>query len=116
MSLRITALVYMACFAALSMGLYLVKYSVQNIQRSVAAARVELAQEKESLHLLNAEWAYLNRPDRLNRLADKHLALVPLSSKQINEVSALPAAAQVERPGPSLDGVFQPANSTGAAH
>lgn len=110
MSLRITALVYMACFAALSMGLYLVKYSVQNIQREVAATRAELAQEKESLHLLKAEWAYLNRPDRLNRLAARHLDLVPLNSKRIGEVSVLPAAAVRETDGPSLDGLFQPAN------
>ena len=93
MNLRVTALVYMACFAALSMGLYLVKYSVQNIQREVVSARAELGREKESLHLLKAEWAYLNRPDRLNRLASHHLNLVPLSSKRIGEVSVLPAAA-----------------------
>jgi cell division protein FtsL len=110
MSLRITALIYMACFAALSMGLYLVKYSVQNIQRDVESARNELAQEKESLHLLKAEWAYLNRPDRLQRLAGKHLDLVPLDSKRINDVSVLPAAATHERDGPSFDGLFQPVN------
>ncbi len=112
MSLRITALIYMACFAALSMVLYLVKYSVQNIQRDVDFARSELAQEKESLHLLKAEWAYLNRPDRLQRLASKHLDLVPLDSKRINDVSVLPAAVLRERDGPSFDGLFQPANQT----
>ena len=109
MSFRITALVYMACIAALFMGVYLVKYSVQNIQREVAATRVELAREKESLHLLKAEWAYLNRPDRLNRLASRHLNLVPLSSKRIGDVAVLPAAAQ-SREGPPLDGLFQQVN------
>jgi len=108
MSLRITALVYMACFAALAMGLYLVKYSVQNIQREVEATRTELAQEKESLHLLKAEWAYLNRPDRLNRLANKHLSLVPLDSKRINDVNVLPAAVTRAPDGPSLDNLYQP--------
>ena len=112
MSLRITALIYMACFAALSMGLYLVKYSVQNIQRDVDSARTALAQEKESLHLLKAEWAYLNRPDRLQRLASKHLDLVPLNSKHINDVQVLPAAVVRPSDGPSLDGMFQPANQT----
>ena len=96
MSLRIFALVYMACFAALSMGLYLVKYSVQNIQHDVVTARENLSREKESLHLLNAEWAYLNRPERLRQLADRHLDLVPLDSRRIEEVRALPAAAAVE--------------------
>jgi hypothetical protein len=92
MSLRITALIYMACFAALAMGLYLVKYSVQGVQRDVATLKQQLANEKESLHLLNAEWAYLNRPDRLRQLADRHLDLVPLDSRQIDEIKAIPAA------------------------
>ena len=35
MSIRMFALVYMACFAATAMGIYLVKYTVQNIQRDV---------------------------------------------------------------------------------
>jgi cell division protein FtsL len=93
MSLRITALIYMACFAALAMGLYLVKYSVQSVQRDVATLKQQLASEKESLHLLNAEWAYLNRPERLSRLAGRHLDMVALDSRQITEMKAIPAAA-----------------------
>ena len=109
MSLRITALIYMACFAALSMGLYLVKYSVQDIQREVASARANLDREKESLHLLNAEWAYLNRPERLRRLADRHLDLVPLDSRRIEEVSALRSAGSTVAEAPHASSMVQPA-------
>ena len=87
-------LVHMVCVAALAMGLYLVKYSVEDVQRELATKKTELAAEKESLHLLNAEWAYLNRPDRLRALSDKHLDLVPLDSRQIDQVQAIPAAAR----------------------
>lgn len=86
-------LVHMVCVAALAIGLYLVKYSVADVQREVATLKSDLASEKESLHLLNAEWAYLNRPDRLRQLASRHLDMVPLDSRQIAEVSALPAVA-----------------------
>ena len=91
MNLRV--LINMVCVAVLAIGLYLVKYSVQDVQRNVVTLRADLATEKESLHLLNAEWAYLNRPDRLRQLADRHLDLVPLDSRQIENVSVLPAAA-----------------------
>lgn len=111
MSLRITALVYMACIAALFMGVYMVKYSVQNIQRDVQKTRVALAREKESLHLLKAEWAYLNRPERLSRLASRHLDLVPLDSKRIGDVNVLPAAHIEENDGPSLNNIYQPINA-----
>jgi len=108
MSLRITALIYMACFAALSMGLYLVKYSVQNIQREVVAMKDSLAHEKEALHLLKAEWAYLNRPERLQRLAQQHLDLVPLDSRKIDDISVLPAASPIDAQAPESKNYYMP--------
>lgn len=92
MSLRITGLIWMACLAIGAFGLYMVKFSVQNLQREVAQMEQQLAAEKESLHLLNAEWAYLNRPERLRTLAEQHLELVPLDSRRIENVSLLPEA------------------------
>lgn len=114
MSLRIFALVYMACFAASSMGLYLVKYSVQNIQRDVAEVKTELAAERESLHLLNAEWAYLNRPERLQQLAERHLDLVPLDSRRIENTALLPAASRSDDAAPSAS--YQPISQVEEAH
>ncbi len=90
--MNVRILVNMVCVAVLAIGLYLVKYSVADVQRDVVKMKTELASEKESLHLLNAEWAYLNRPDRLRELADKHLDLAPLDSRQINAMNAIPAA------------------------
>mgnify|MGYP000990050816 CR=1 FL=1 len=95
-------LVNMVCVAVLAIGLYLVKYSVADVQREVATLKTQLASEKESLHLLNAEWAYLNRPDRLRQLADRHLDLEAIDSRQINQVAVLPVAATYdEAPSPS---------------
>jgi len=82
----------MVCVAVLAIGLYLVKYAVQDVQRDVATLKTQLASEKESLHLLSAEWAYLNRPERLRALADRHLDLVPIDSRQIDRVNVLPVA------------------------
>jgi len=89
MSLRITSLIWMACFAVAAFGLYMVKFSVQNLQREVNVAEQQLAAEKESLHLLNAEWAYLNRPERLRALSEAHLDLVPLDSMRIENTALL---------------------------
>jgi len=108
--MNIRLLIHMVCVAALAIGLYMVKYSVQDVQRKVATLKAELASEKESLHLLNAEWAYLNRPDRLRQLADKHLDLVPLDSRQIESVAVLPAALQYEEL-PVANGAVQPVSS-----
>lgn len=92
MSLRITSLVWMASFAVAAFGLYMVKFSVENLQRDVNAMERQLTAEKESLHLLNAEWAYLNRPERLRQLSETHLELVPLDSRRIENVALIPEA------------------------
>lgn len=110
--MNIRLLIHMVCVAVLAIGLYMVKYSVQDVQRNVAALKTELASEKESLHLLNAEWAYLNRPDRLRQLADRHLDLVPLDSRQIEKVSALPAAVRVDET-PRMSEMVQPVSAHG---
>ena len=85
----------MACFAVGAFGLYMVKFSVQNLQRDVNMAEQQLSAEKESLHLLNAEWAYLNRPERLRALAERHLELVPLDSRRIENAALLEDADTV---------------------
>ncbi len=101
MSLRLNTMICCACFAIAAYALYMVKFSVQNLQREVVTAQRDLAQEKESLHLLNAEWAYLNRPERLRRLSDAHLNLVPLDSRRMQNMNLLPAAVTVENAAPS---------------
>jgi hypothetical protein len=92
MNKHVATLICMICFGVAVSGLYFVKYAVQGVQRDVASLQTELKGERESLHLLNAEWAYLNRPERLHALSEKHLALAPLDSRQIQEIGVLPAA------------------------
>lgn len=99
MNKSLTTLICMMCLAVAAFGVYMVKYVVQDVQREVASLDAEVKKERESLHLLNAEWAYLNRPERLHALADKHLALAPLDSRQIQDVAILPAAYEGEESG-----------------
>lgn len=96
MSNRISSIVAMVCFSIAAFGLYCVKYFVQDVQRDVVVLKADLGRENESLHLLNAEWAYLNRPERLHALSDRYLQLQPLDSRQIQDVGVLPAAYDVQ--------------------
>jgi cell division protein FtsL len=97
-----TLLIYMAVIAVAACGVYFVKYSVQDMQRKVAALEEQLQQEQQALHLLRAEWAYLNRPERLSRLAADHLKMVPVAATSLTTLAAIPAAQIQEKQQNSL--------------
>lgn len=92
MQYKVSGIIIMGVLAFAALGLYLVKYWVQDVQQEVGAVELALNKEKESLHLLNAEWAYLNRPERLKALSEKYLNLAPLKSAQFISFNALPEA------------------------
>ena len=92
MGFRITSIIWMVCISVAAAGLYIVKLTVEDLTRDVEVVRADVAKEREALHLLNAEWAYLNRPERLRQLAENHLALAPLDSRKVEDIRSLPAA------------------------
>ncbi len=60
-------------------------YKTQAAQARVETLEQQIALSRQRLRVLNAEWAYLNRPDRLRDLADinfDRLGLMPLQSYQ----------------------------------
>jgi cell division protein FtsL len=75
----ITLLLFCACVY----GLFQVKFRVQHLHLEMAEIQKQLEHEKDSIHVLKAEWAYLNQPERLQRLAEKHLKLAEVKSEQI---------------------------------
>jgi hypothetical protein len=85
--------------------LYRVKYEVQSLRTQVSDTARELEAEKEALHVVAAEWAYLNRPERLRSLAGKYLASTGVTVDQIAEIEAIPFDKQTQvslATGPTL--------------
>jgi hypothetical protein len=69
---------------------YRVNYATREALGRVAHLQAEMAHERERMRMLNAEWAYLNRPDRLQTLVyanNELLQLVPLSPEQFGEAA-----------------------------
>lgn len=80
--------------------LYSLEHSIRGIERQIYRSNAAIANEKETIGLLNAEWSSLIRPERLQRLAEQHLTLRRISPEQfvkINELAArIPAEPQVK--------------------
>ena len=57
----------------LGASLFWVSQQVQLLERDQRVYSSQIASEEEGMRVLNAEWDYLNRPDRIEALATKYL-------------------------------------------
>lgn len=59
-------------------SLFLIKHEVQEREDRLNALHQEILADQEAIQVLNAEWSYLNRPDRLEHLirefSEHHIA------------------------------------------
>lgn len=90
MMFRPATIVWMLLLASGFVGLYTVKYKVQAVKAEVVATERKLLEEKRNLHVLEAEWAYLTRPERLAQLSAKYLQLESASGLQLADYNRLP--------------------------
>jgi cell division protein FtsL len=65
------------------LALFQVKYKVQGLDRDLKEINRQIRSDKDSIHVLKAEWAYLNQPERLTHLAQKYLKLEKVQISQI---------------------------------
>jgi hypothetical protein len=85
--LHIVVLVGLVLAAA---DVYKIKYESTLEAERVAKLRAELRREQDRIASLRAEWSKLDRPDRLQELAQRHLPLKPLDIRQYDTLDKLP--------------------------
>ena len=70
--IRLSGLFFLVLAVALGAVLFWTSQSVQRLDVSLYQANQNVNDEKENIRLLSAEWEYLNRPERLEMLAEKY--------------------------------------------
>ena len=78
---------------------YSIKYETTLQAEQLQKLKAKAQREREAIAVLKAEWQFLNRPERLQALADKHLDLQPLGTTQIVRLSDIPNR------GPKVDSI-----------
>ncbi len=73
---------------------YSIKYDTLFQAEQVAKLKAQMKHEREVIAVLKAEWHLLNRPDRLQAAAERHLDLQPLNVQQLARLSDLPTRPQ----------------------
>jgi len=93
---------------------YSVKYDTLFYVEQVAKLKSKVQRERDAIAVLQAEWQYLDRPDRLQAAADQHLDLQPLKIQQLARLSDLPdRPAREDEIGRKLEalGLFGPTST-----
>ena len=77
-------------------GLYIMKDRVSRLDGELRRQQAMIAAEQTRLHRLRAEWAMLEEPGRIARLAAAHLQLRPAHPTQIMTIDDLPRRAELQ--------------------
>ena len=75
---------------AVGAGLFSVGHEVKQQEAALARINRTILENQKAVHVLRAEWAYLNRPQRLQELSERHLQLEPVSLMQLVGFADLP--------------------------
>ena len=68
---------------ALAYVIYEVKYEARSLDERIIVLNKGIEEERDALAVLRAEWSLLNRPERIERLAEKYLKLAPAHPQQL---------------------------------
>lgn len=88
--MRLSSMMWVVAVVCAASLLYSVKYRVQTMDSQIASIRQQIAEERAAIHVLNAEWAFLSRPERVRQLAEKHLGAEPMDGRQMLELVDVP--------------------------
>ncbi|MDR0968363.1 MAG: hypothetical protein LBL99_01860 [Holosporaceae bacterium] len=65
--------------------MFYLKYTVISIEDRIRRASKDLVVERKNQHILKAEWKALTTPERIQRLAVKHLNMRQIEPAQLRE-------------------------------
>lgn len=71
-------------------GLYMTTHSFDNRADELARLEAQIRHENQQSAILNAEWSYLSRPERVLSLSSNLLSLQPISADRVLPLAAIP--------------------------
>ncbi len=76
--------------ASLGTTLYQVKTGIDERQAELRRLQAEIATTQRDIAVLEAEWAFLSRPDRVINLSASLLGMEPISRDRVLPLEAIP--------------------------
>jgi hypothetical protein len=88
--MRIIHLLVIGVLVFAAAYVYRIKMESTSRTERVLRLNAEIREQRDAIAALRAEWARLDAPQRLQGLAERHLALKPLSAAQYDQLKNLP--------------------------
>jgi hypothetical protein len=106
--IRPGTVVWFCIVVAVGYAMFQVKYEVMQQEQTLAGINKQIADDRDQIRVLDAEWSYLTRPSRIEQLAGRFLHLSDMSAAQIVPIGDLPLRA----PAPAAALATQPKTGT----
>ncbi|MFZ2872448.1 cell division protein FtsL, partial [Zavarzinia sp.] len=97
---RILTLAAIGLAVGTAATLYQVKYEVRLLEQEARELHRGVTRERQSIQVLDAEWAFMNQPSRIQDLAERYLDLKPVKPSQITSIDRLPMRPVEPAPAP----------------
>jgi cell division protein FtsL len=88
--LRLLHMVVLAALFLAAADVYKIKYESTLQAEKVGKLRGEIRREQDAIANLKAEWSKLDRPDRIQELAQRHLTLRSAELRNYDSLDKLP--------------------------
>lgn len=102
--MRLMNVMWFSLVLCVAIAIFVLKYEVQNLEDELTSRQQEIEEHKQTIHVLKAEWTFLNDPTRLQRLGAEHLNLGPASPNHIVSIDDLPKRWKKDSQMQSKDG------------
>ena len=91
--------VFLMMVIAAAVGLFVLKYKVIAQERALRAIHAQIWNDKREIHLLKADWAFLNNPERLREMIQKRSDFESLRSRAQTHLENIPYRRNEEAKG-----------------
>jgi cell division protein FtsL len=81
--IKVGTLFWLILVSATGFAMFGVKYQVQALEDELGRTKRAAVAEEHEIRVLDAEWAYLTRPEMLEAMNRRFLSLSPISTKQL---------------------------------
>ena len=89
--IRLTTALWLGLVSVAGGALFHISYQVERLEAERRALAQAIEQERQTIRILRAEWAYLNQPGRLAEMAEAWTGLAPMRPDQlIASISEIP--------------------------